>query len=275
MHAIASELVLDFQDKPNSFPDCAYLETISLRGCCDWVTDEVMKELGRGGNIKTAMLFRCFNLSDSALIEFARINGGSLRTLELSGCTHITDRTLKALSQYCTKLVNLDLTRCLEISDIGVNYLSEKLQSLESLLLYADSHLGYSSMSALSQLQKLRRIDLCGIPSLASSGLIEILKASGNSIEYLNLSWCVNLTEDAISFIVQHQSLPNIQSLSLFGIKNISHQGIRSLLEYLKELPNCIELDIRGIPYAAAFTENDCKALREIMPQLVQWKLHH
>lgn len=274
MESPTRELILDFVDRPPCvYPDCASLELLSVRGCCDWVTDQVIDELGSGGTIKTALLFRCFQISDDAMIKFIRRNGKSLKKLELSGCTHLTDKTLWAISRYCNELLDLDLTRCLGISDIGINKLTEL--PLESLLLYADAQLGKSAMAALSQFNRLKRLDLCGIPSLDSNNLISMLRSNGHSLEYLNLSWCVNLCDEAIKFVVDKRTLSNIQSLSIFGVRNMSHDEMKSLIDYLKEIKTCCELDIRAIPSAAEFTQNDCEGLRSIMPQLVQWKLHH
>ena len=267
------ELILDFQEKPLLFPNCSSLEVLSLRGCCEWATDEVLNEVGIGGYVKSALLFRCFKVSDKGLIGFLKLNGSKLKTLELSGCTHITDKSLKAIARYCPVLVDLDLTRCTEVTDVGINMLTDL--SLETLLLYADAQLGQSGMAALCHFRHLRRLDLCGIHSLNSGHLIRMIESTGDSLEYLNLSWCINVSDEAVAYIIDNQKLKNIQSLSFFGIKNFSSTAISAIVNYLRDIPSCRELDIRAIPSASNYTANDCQHLREIMPHLQEWKLHH
>ena len=137
-------LVLDFQRKPTEFKDLTSIENLSLRGCCEWVTDDVLDELSVSGHVRNAAFFRCWRLTDRGLSCFLSRNGKNLQRLELSGCTQLTDATLHSISRFSPGLVELDLTRCLGITDVGINFISSR--TLESLLLYADSQLTSSSL---------------------------------------------------------------------------------------------------------------------------------
>lgn len=269
-----SELILDFQDKPDPLPSTSSLRHISLRGCCEWVTDEAFSELTTSGGIHTAELFRCWRLTDRGLSLFVKRNGSALRKLELSGCTHITDATLRAIGRFSTDLAELDLTRCLEISDVGINHIVG-LSHLEVLLLYADAQLSRSAYQAIGQLPVLRKLDLCGHENLDTESLMDILKGCGGSLEYLNLSWCVSLTDPVLDGIVAHARLKRIKYLSIFGIKNFTAEPMRRFIAYLQTLPDLIELDIRAIPSIAELSNDDCIQLRTMLPNLVEWKLHH
>jgi F-box/leucine-rich repeat protein 2/20 len=264
-------LVLDFQVKPTSFGDTHSFEKISLRGCAEWVTDDVLEQLSTGCKIRSAALFRCWRLTDAGLISFLKRNGATLEFLELAGCTKITDSSLRAIGRFCPKLVHLDLTRCPLITDVGINSISAP--RLEALLLYANSQLSESSYEAIFECVSLRKLDLCGHANLDSQRLIAILNSSGSTLEYLNLSWCVGLTDDVIDFIIQAGSLRNIKYLSLFGIKNLTK--IDSLVEYLKAIPSLAQLDVRGITSAFPLTDGDCRELRRRIRGLTEWKLHH
>ena len=266
-----NSLVLDFKDKPDSFGDLSSLEDLSLRGCCEWVTDEVLSELSVSGKIKSVSLFRCWRLMDTGLTSFLKTNGSTLRFLELAGCTKVTDITLQAIARFCPELRHLDLTRCPLITDVGLNYIASP--ELEVLLLYADSHLTSSSYDAIGECTSLRKLDLCGHSNLDSPRLIRILQACGSTLEYLNLSWCVELSDEIIDFIVGEKSLPQIHYLSLFGIKNLTKVDL--LVEYLATIPSITHLDVRGIPTAFQLTTDDCYELRKRIPKLLEWKLHH
>ena len=264
-------LTLDFQSKPESFSSLESLEVLSLRGCCEWVTDDCLSHLSVSGKIKSVALFRCWRLTDAGLSSFMKRNGGTLRFLELAGCTKITDDTLRSINRFCPRLQYLDLTRCPLITDIGLNFIVS--QKLEVLLLYADSQLSASSYDAIAECTSMRKLDLCGHSNLDSHLMINILRSCGSTLEYLNLSWCVGLTDEVIDFVINSRSLRDVKYLSLFGIKNFTK--IDPLVEYLKSIPSLKHLDVRGIPSAFHLTKDDCKRLREIIPDLTEWKLHH
>jgi hypothetical protein len=264
-------LILDFQDQPSEFRNLESIEVLSLRGCCEWVNDDVLEQVSISGRIHTAAFFRCWRLSDQGLASFLRRNGNTLLKLELSGCTRLTDTTLRSINRYCPNLREIDLTRCLGISDVGINYIvSDKI---EVLLLYADSQLTSSAYEAIAGCRNLKRLDLCGHSNLDTSHVIDILKACGDKIEYLNLTWCVALTDELIDFIVESNSLTNITYLSVFGIKNLTQIG--SLVSYLSEVQSLTHVDIRGIPTGFSFSQDDCRELRAQIPHLIEWKLHH
>ena len=265
------ELKYDFEPKPTAFPDVPSLTTLSLRGCCEWVTDDVLESLSSGGMIETALLFRCWRVTDRGIIRFVRKNGASLRQLELSGCTHLTDSSLAAIGRYCPRLEQLDLTRCLGVSDIGINHIV--IPSLHSLLLFADSQLRSSSYEAIASNPSWRSLDFCGHSNLSSRDIISIVDACGHNLEYLNLTWCVELTNEVITHILESKTLGKIKYLSLFGLKNLT--DMRILVQYLAGIPSLTHLDVRGVPSISDLTSEDCKQLRQLLPRLVEWKLHH
>lgn len=265
------ELKYDFEPRPTDFPDVLSVTTLSLRACCEWVTDEVLESLSSGRKIETCLLFRCWRVTDRGISRFLRKNGTSLRRLELSGCTRLTDSSLAAIGRYCPRLEQLDLTRCLGISDIGINHVV--LPTLSSLLLFADSQLRSSSYEAISGNSNWRSLDFCGHSNLASRDIIRIIDACGHNLEYLNLTWCVELTNEMISHILESKTLGKIEYLSLFGLKNLT--DMRILVEYLAGIPSLTHLDVRGVPCISDLTSDDCKQLRQLLPRLVEWKLHH
>ena len=266
-------LFLDFKPRPSQLPNLGKITDISLRGCCEWVTDDILGTVTSSGQIQTAHLFRCWRLTDRGIASFVKHNGSTLRTLELSGCSELTDGSLRAIGRFCNYLRELDLTRCVRISDVGVNHLL--VSKLEVLLLYADAQLSKSSYEAIASMSRLRRLDLCGHENLDSLSLIAILESCGDTLEYLNLSWCVGLGDEVLEDVVRNRRLKNIEWLSLFGIKSFSTGSMQRLVDYVKTLPQLASLDIRGIPSAAALTERNCCDLRATIPNLVEWKLHH
>ena len=265
-------LVCDFNQSPpeDNNIDTQYLKILSLNGCCEWTTDDQISRLSSGGKIQSAYFFRCYKISDKGILKLVQANGHSLVSLMLAGCSGISDRSLRYISQYCTQLKELDITRCPKVTDIGINYLVD-LMGLESLNMYANTQLSTSSYEAIKSMHALRRIDFCGHSNLTSKDLLQII-SNCHHLEYLNLSWCVGLDDSIIDYIVNEKRLGCIKFLSIFGIKSLEKVDV--LVEYLRHVPSISQLDIRAIPSAAEFALDDCKLLREKIPGLVSWKLH-
>ncbi len=270
-------LNLDFSTgPPSAFGEINKLESLSLNGCSGWVTDDVIKSLVIGGQLISVSLFRCCRLTDRAVYYIMKNCGRSLKHLSLAGCSLIGDQSLEYISRFSTSgIESLDLTRCPLVTDLGINHLCGSVssqKSMRSLRLYANSELGESSHQAISELSQIEVLDLCGHAKLTDESLLNILNSCPN-IRELNLSWCTLLGDQTVNNIVSTRSLRAIRSLSLFGIKNITNTA--DLIDYFaREVPTICELDIRGIPGASAFTENDCTLLRQRIPQLEKWKLH-
>lgn len=268
---------LDFSSSPpSSFGEVELLESLSLNGCSGWVTDEVIESLVVGGNLKSVSLFRCCRLTDRSVYYLMKHCGNSLKVLSIAGCSLIGDKSMKYIARFSTSgIESLDLTRCPLITDLGINHLCSSAptaRSMRSLRLYANSELGESSYQALSEMSQIEELDLCGHSNLTDESLLNIITRCQN-LRQLNLSWCTSLGVRTVENIVKTRSLPVIQSLSLFGIKNLSNTAL--LIEYIaEEIPTIRELDIRGIPGAMVLTENDCALLRQRIPQLEKWKLH-
>ncbi len=270
---IVRRLVCDFASSPPDHIDSFHdVEELSLAGCPEWVTDDILIRLSKGGHLRQVQLFRCWRVTDRAIRQLVAINGSTLQIVGLAGCSGITDKSLKAIGRYCHQLTSIDLTRCPNITDLGINYLEAK--PLNTLLLYADSQIGSSAYTCIStSMHFLVTLDLCGHANLRSNALVDILRACRH-IEVLNLSWCVGLDDKFLGPIAEDGLLGNLKTLSLFGIKNLSLQPLKDLLEYFKSIPSLTQLDVRAIPSAACLTEDDCRDLRETLPQLVSWKLH-
>ena len=263
-------LICDFRPNPPEFGDTARLESISLNGCCEWATDDILTNISTGGHIRSAQLFRCLHLTHRGIFNLVKKN--PVEQLMLAGCTGISDKAMRFIGKYCTNLIELDITRCPFVTDIGINYLVDVCgNTLTSINLYANSHLSTSAYQALCFMTNLKRIDLCGHSNLRSKDLIAIL-SSCEGLEYLNLSWCVNLDDEFIEYVIRENRLRNVRFLSVFGIRELGQ--VHELVKYLSENTHITELDIRGIPNVADLADDDCRLLREKIPSLTSWKLH-
>ena len=68
-------------------------------------------------NLKELYCARCPNVTDSALHALERFTKGALRTLDIAGCSAISDHGVYSLFQSCTGLERVDLEECSGLSD--------------------------------------------------------------------------------------------------------------------------------------------------------------
>uniref|UniRef100_J3LAN2 F-box/LRR-repeat protein 15-like leucin rich repeat domain-containing protein n=1 Tax=Oryza brachyantha TaxID=4533 RepID=J3LAN2_ORYBR len=144
---------------------CPYLEQVDLSGLRE-VTDRGLLPLinsSEGGLVKVD-LSGCKNITDAAVSALVKGHGKSLKQVSLEGCGKITDASLLAISENCSELAELDLSKCM-VSDNGV------------------------AMLASAKHLKLRVLSLSGC-SKVTQKIVPFLGNMGQSLEGLNLQFC-------------------------------------------------------------------------------------
>lgn len=111
----------------------------------------------------------------------------------------------------------LNLTRISGVTASTIKTIAAKLSELRELYLYADAGIENEGFAALGKgvVSKLNILDLCGCSKLEDQSLIDIC-TNNHDLRYLNLTWCLALTDRGVSDSIQHIS-PGLQLLSLFG----------------------------------------------------------
>uniref|UniRef100_A0A0D9YNV7 F-box/LRR-repeat protein 15-like leucin rich repeat domain-containing protein n=1 Tax=Oryza glumipatula TaxID=40148 RepID=A0A0D9YNV7_9ORYZ len=144
---------------------CPYLEQVDLSGLRE-ITDRGLLPLvnsSEGGLVKVD-LSGCKNITDAAVSTLVKGHGKSLNQVSLEGCSKITDASLFAISENCSELAELDLSKCM-VSDNGVATLASA------------KHL------------KLRVLSLSGCSKVTPKS-VSFLGNMGQSLEGLNLQFC-------------------------------------------------------------------------------------
>ncbi|XP_068652509.1 EIN3-binding F-box protein 1-like [Aristolochia californica] len=132
---------------------CPKLQHLDLEGICG-ATDAgllMLLESCEAGLVKVN-LAGCINVSDAVVSALTRLHGESLEVLNLDGCRKITDGSLVAISNNCSVLVDLDVSKS-GVSDFGVATLaSAKQLDLQILSLSGCSNVSDKSISFLRNL---------------------------------------------------------------------------------------------------------------------------
>jgi hypothetical protein len=187
----------------------------------------------------------------------------------LSAGYFIADDTLKEVSKL-NHLKYLDLTRCQDITDVGLTHLSN-LTSLESIYLGNCKKITDSGLSALSGMFNLKTVRLTGLPHISDQGLrylanhqdLELVTLTRSPVgddALRTLSHKPRLTHLAPSDGTTDRGLallPSFPGLKIWKKDRPKHQ----INEYAAPTPSNLHLDLRG---QMPVTDNGLKHLAHL-----------
>lgn len=162
-------------------------------------------------------------------------------------------------------LKKLNITRCIKLTDDGLQEVLQKCSSLESLNLYALSSFSDKVYKKIGSLTNLTFLDLCGAQNVTDDGLSCISRCV--CLTYLNLSWCVRVTDVGVVAIAQ--GCRSLQLLSLFGIVGVTDVCLEALSKHCSR--SLTTLDVNGCIGIKKRSRDD---LIQLFPLLRCFKVH-
>lgn len=227
---------------------------------CSITNQSLLHVFDRCRELRELKVNHCLYLNDNGFVQSAlmksmpeRIYYDQLRILELTNVFGITDRTVDCITQAAPKIRNLVLNKCVNLTDVGVEYLTRlgrylhyihlgscknitdqaiiQLTSKCTRIRYIDlascHKLGDDTVVALAALPKLKRIGLVKCHRITNRAIMAL---TGNartsvSLERIHLSYCEQLTAQAISILVVH--CRRLTHLSLSFIPAFQHEEFR------------------------------------------------
>ncbi|XP_060187949.1 uncharacterized protein LOC132617078 [Lycium barbarum] len=157
---------------------------------------------------------------DAFIKEFVTHRGQSLREIVLKGCMELTDCSLKEISQNCPGLRAIDLSDLRKLTDSAVGHLATGCRAVDKLKLYRNA---FSDEAVAAYVEtsgeSLKELSLNCVNKVSHNTAISLAKCSKNLIS-LDLSWCRNLTNDALGLIVDN--CLSLEVLKLFGCTQIT-----------------------------------------------------
>lgn len=140
------------------------------------------------------------NITDAGLTEFAR-QYPSLRKIRAHNCPKITDESVIAIGTHCSRLMELDLTGCVQITDDGI--------------------------AALRQLTHLRSLALTQT-HITDASLIHIgQSAFHHTLNEINLRMCTEITDDGFLFLLKH--CPNLKTIGFIQCPKLTERSRQNL----------------------------------------------
>ncbi|KAF8821726.1 putative F-box protein [Cardiosporidium cionae] len=168
-------------------------------------------------------------------------------------------------------LLELDLTKCLYISEAGIRMVCESMLHLRKLILYGCNHLKPTAFTQLHLLSHLQILDLCGT-LISDESLVRMLDIC-KVLRCIDLSWCLSISDESLIAFANHPT--SWEWISFHGNRFFSLPPFEVFLNspssrYIHSL------DIQGCVGLSKYQHAEGIAtLREKLPSLLYLHLHH
>lgn len=214
---------------------CPNLIKLDLTGCLTVDNKAIRSVLQGCSQLDKLILDQCELLSDSIFdmtaSPFCSLVGCiTLTSLSMKQCPHITGQIGSFLSKQCRKLKYLNLSGCKNIKGKYLTYIFEA-PSLESIDLSYIDGLGDEIFDVLSEKSQIndtlaKKIEIL-IPKttanlkkislnksvITPAGVLKMITLFSSTLQEIDLSWCVNINDEAVKNI--SQDCKNLKVLSL------------------------------------------------------------
>ena len=217
-----------------------------------------------------------------------------LTSLDLSYCRHITNASVRALSNKCTQLVSLNLSFCTNtINDNSVIALSNGYPHLVSLNLSGCRSITFNSVFALANgCPLLTTLDLANCNQITDNSLIELSRRCP-LLTSLNLTQCKRITDRSVTAL--SNGCPLLSTLDFYRCDQITDISLVALSIGCKQLKDltlahckritdrsvlalangCSQLTKLNLSYCKNFTDAGVLALANGCPKLSTLVLRH
>ncbi|XP_073307610.1 uncharacterized protein [Primulina huaijiensis] len=207
-------------------------------------------------NLESVDVSYCCGFGD---LEAAALSGAAgLKELNLDKCLNVSDVGLAKVAIGCPKLEKLSLKWCFEITDMGVELLSKKCGELRNLDI-SFLKVTRESLRWISRMEKLEVLRIVGCGLVDDVGLHYLGKGCP-SLQVLDVSRCTKLSSSALVSVIESHLLSQLHASYCFFDFPVLHQ--------LKDLNNLKKLNIGGAQvsdFALKILGENCWSLLEIV----------
>ena len=242
------------------------LEVLSLAGNSN-VTDEGLIAMGACcTRLQVLNVNQCGLLTHEAIVGIAR-NNRKLTTISASG-THLDDEGLSVLSNYLSSksFTSLDISFCREISDFGINSLTQSCPSLIHVNMVGLIRITDEGCRLLTRAcWYLRTLNLEDVFLLDESPFFYDRNADGREaaeenmlkqLVLLSFKDCVNLTDQA--FVGLQQRCRNIEQLTLRGCEKLTDRTLELMMDPIPyKVPMCDSIRVLDVSVCKGFTTHN------------------
>ncbi|XP_061630977.1 uncharacterized protein fbxl9 isoform X2 [Phyllopteryx taeniolatus] len=241
----------------------ASLRGLDLSECLHVGGAEMVKGLSQclaeRAQLEKLNLRSCTYMRDEAVFSLTQLLGTALRELDLTSCVNVTDLSVRAIATYLRGLVVLRLGWCKEVTDWGLLgmvetstcELDEEKEDKGPRFTRTFGNMGFFKPPRLPFEERPKLVtpdDLEQFKRQAGVSLLALVR-----LRELNLSSCYKLTDGSITQVVRFTDLRHLSLSSLPGITDASLSAVARHCRALTglELSHCARISDRGVAQAA------------------------
>ncbi|KAE9587670.1 hypothetical protein Lal_00021903 [Lupinus albus] len=159
-------------------------------------------------------------VGDEFVRDYIIARGHNLKELVLKDCINLTDSSVKVIAEHCLGLCVLDLTNLCKLTDLSMGYLTNGCRALHTLKLCRNPFSDEAIAAFLeTNGESLKELSLNNIKKVGYHSTLSLANHA-KSLHTLDLSWCRNLTDNALGLIVD--SCLSLRLLKLFGCTQVT-----------------------------------------------------
>ncbi|XP_070763249.1 uncharacterized protein fbxl9 [Enoplosus armatus] len=241
------------------------LRSLDLSDCLHVSGTEIVKGL-TGSNsaraqLETLSLKSCTYIRDLAVLSLTQLLGDTLRELDLTSCVNVTDLSVRAIATYLQRLVVLRLGWCKEVTDWGLLGMVETTKC-EPNQETGDKGPRFTRTFGNMGFFKPPRLPFEERPKLVTQNDLEQFKEQAGAsllalsrLQELDLSACPKLTDSSITQVVRY---PDLHRLSLSMLPEITDASLASVAWHCRSLTSlalshCPGISDYGVAQAAPY----------------------
>ncbi|KAB2620642.1 hypothetical protein D8674_040600 [Pyrus ussuriensis x Pyrus communis] len=196
------------------------LKELYLNDCQGIDAMLMLPELKKLERLEVFSLAGFENVCDNFIREFITACGHSLKELVLTDCVKLTDSSVKVIAESCSGLCALDLANLNKLTDSTLGYLANGCRAIQTLN-FRRNPFSDEAIAAFLETsgECLQELSLNHIEMVGHNTAISLAKRS-RMLHTLDLSWCRNLTDEALGLIVD--GCLSLRILKLLGCTQIT-----------------------------------------------------
>ncbi|KAI3979380.1 hypothetical protein MKX01_001572 [Papaver californicum] len=164
-------------------------------------------------------------VSDDFVSNFVTGCGRNLKELDFSGCSKLTDKSLKAVGENCSALQTLHLANLNKLTDFSLGYLTNGCRLIQTLKLRGNA---FSDLAVAAFLEAsgepLTEFSLNKVKKVGRHTAISLARCCSKNLLSLDVSWCRSLTDSALGLIVD--SCEKLKIIKVFGCTQITSKFV-------------------------------------------------
>lgn len=197
------------------------IKELRLESCQQLEAFKILPALKKMQKLEVLSVAGIPGVTDEFVSELLAYLGCDLKELSLADCGKLTDGALQAIGAVCCALNALILDNLSLLTDTALVHLANGCRSLQTLSLKRCSFSDEAVAAFIGASGNcLSNLSLNNVKEVANHTVFALVSNTHDTLSRLDVSWCRNLTDEALGLLADSCSL--LRELILFGCTQVT-----------------------------------------------------